>query len=119
LDSFYVFIWRKFSLLLRYKLVIVAMNPIAAGSLGTLPAPNEKSFEGQGDVETATADADSEKVILSTEHDIATHIISVDDDPTLSLMDILWRHSFARDSKLLGMHPFSILLRSFELLLRN
>jgi hypothetical protein len=60
------------------------MDPIAAGSKRALPAPSEKLFEGQGDVETVTADADSEKAILSTERDIATHIVSVDDDPTLN-----------------------------------
>ncbi|OJA14724.1 hypothetical protein AZE42_11274 [Rhizopogon vesiculosus] len=46
--------------------------------------PSRKSFVVEGDVETAAVDLDSEKAVLSTEREIATHIISVDDDPTLN-----------------------------------
>ncbi|OJA14928.1 hypothetical protein AZE42_10911, partial [Rhizopogon vesiculosus] len=49
-----------------------------------LSTGEEKSFDRQGDIETATVDADSEEVILSNERDIASHVISVDDDPTLN-----------------------------------
>jgi len=51
-----------------------------------MPFPNEKALDDRADVETANAvvDAISEKVVLSTERDIATHIISVDDDPNLN-----------------------------------
>jgi len=62
------------------------MNPISAtGGMQAFPGKKSEPFDGQGDVETATVlDADSEKVVLSTERDIATHIISVDDDSTLN-----------------------------------
>lgn len=63
------------------------MNPISAtGAMQAFPSEKSESFDGQGDIETATIlDAsDSEKVVLSTERDIATHIISVDDDSTLN-----------------------------------
>jgi len=64
----------------------------SAGAIGARAAPSEKtpsagdeeSFNGQGDVETATVDDHSEKVVLSDERDIATHVISVDDDTTLN-----------------------------------
>jgi len=51
-----------------------------------MPFPNEKALDDRADVETATVavDAISEKVVLSTERDIATHIISVDDDSNLN-----------------------------------
>jgi len=43
------------------------------------------SFDRQDDIEKATVDADSEEAtVLSNERDIATHVISVDDDPTLN-----------------------------------
>ncbi|KAG2059197.1 OPT superfamily oligopeptide transporter [Suillus hirtellus] len=45
---------------------------------------SDKSFDDKGDVETATVDADSEEGVLSDERDIATHVISVDDDPSLN-----------------------------------
>ncbi|KAG2150606.1 OPT oligopeptide transporter protein-domain-containing protein [Suillus clintonianus] len=48
------------------------------------PSTSDKSFDGKGDLETATVDADSEEGVLSNERDIATHVISVDDDPSLS-----------------------------------
>jgi hypothetical protein len=48
------------------------------------PSTSDKSFDGKGDVETATVEADSEEGVLSTERDIATHVISVDDDPSLN-----------------------------------
>ncbi|OJA15807.1 hypothetical protein AZE42_12110 [Rhizopogon vesiculosus] len=49
-----------------------------------LSTSDEKSFDRQGGIEAATVDADSEEVVLSNERDIATHVISVDDDPTLN-----------------------------------
>ncbi|KAG1858091.1 OPT oligopeptide transporter protein-domain-containing protein [Suillus subluteus] len=69
------------------------MSLTAAGAIGEHTVPSEKgpstsdnSFDGKGDVETATvdADSDSEEGVLSNERDIATHVISVDDDPSLS-----------------------------------
>lgn len=45
---------------------------------------SDKSFDGTSDIETAIVDADSEEGVLSNERDIATHIISVDDDPSLN-----------------------------------
>ncbi|OJA15602.1 hypothetical protein AZE42_10123 [Rhizopogon vesiculosus] len=56
----------------------------AVPSEKTPSAGDEKSFDGQGDVETATVDDHSEEVVLSDERDIATHVISVDDDTTLN-----------------------------------
>ena len=69
------------------------MSLTAAGVIGQRAAPEsekalstsgEKSFDQPGDIETATIDADSEEAVLSNERDIATHVISVDDDPTLN-----------------------------------
>lgn len=69
------------------------MSLTAAGAIDEHIVPSEKalstsdkSFDGKGDVETATADADSnsEEGVLSNERDIATHVISVDDDPSLN-----------------------------------
>ncbi|KAG2134261.1 OPT oligopeptide transporter protein-domain-containing protein [Suillus cothurnatus] len=48
------------------------------------PSTSDKSFDGKGDVETATIEVASEEGVLSTERDIATHVISVDDDPSLN-----------------------------------
>ncbi|KAG2353184.1 OPT oligopeptide transporter [Suillus spraguei] len=50
------------------------------------PSTSDKSFDGKGDIETATVDAPdgSEEGVLSNERDIATHVISVDDDPSLN-----------------------------------
>jgi hypothetical protein len=48
------------------------------------PSTSDKSFDRKGDVETATVDADSEEGVLSDERDIATHVISVDDDASLN-----------------------------------
>lgn len=45
---------------------------------------SDKSFDGTSDLETAIVGADSEECVLSDERDIATHIISVDDDPSLN-----------------------------------
>lgn len=45
---------------------------------------SDKSFDGTSDIETAIVDADSEECVLSDERDIATRIISVDDDPSLN-----------------------------------
>ncbi|OJA09369.1 hypothetical protein AZE42_08545 [Rhizopogon vesiculosus] len=50
----------------------------------SLSTSDEKSFDRQGGIEAATVDADSEEVVLSNERDIATHVISVDDDPNLN-----------------------------------
>jgi len=73
------------------------MSLTAAGAIGehlatervvpsekALSISDEKSFYEKGDLETASTDADSEEAILSNERDIATHVISVDDDPTLN-----------------------------------
>ncbi|KAG0707311.1 OPT oligopeptide transporter protein-domain-containing protein [Suillus ampliporus] len=73
------------------------MSLTAAGAIGehtaheravpsekALSTSDEKSFDGKGDVESATEDADSEEAILADELDIATHVISLDDDPTLN-----------------------------------
>ncbi|KAG1732197.1 OPT oligopeptide transporter protein-domain-containing protein [Suillus paluster] len=48
-----------------------------------LSTSDEKSFDGKGDVES-TQDADSDEAVLSNELDVATHVISLDDDPTLN-----------------------------------
>jgi hypothetical protein len=61
-----------------------AASKPAAPSEKSLSTSDEKSFDRQGDIETATVDADSEEAILSDERDIATNVISVDDDPTLN-----------------------------------
>jgi hypothetical protein len=67
------------------------MSLNAAGAISEHTVPSEKalstsdkSLDGQGDVESATFDADSEEGVLSNEREIATHIISVDDDPSLN-----------------------------------
>lgn len=69
------------------------MSLTAAGAIDEHIVPSEKalstsdkSFDGKGDVETATVDAasDSEEGVLSNEREIATHVISVDDDPSLN-----------------------------------
>jgi hypothetical protein len=69
----------------------VTMSLNAAGAISEHTVPSEKalstsdkSLDGQGDVESATFDADSEEGVLSNEREIATHIISVDDDPSLN-----------------------------------
>ncbi|OJA14695.1 hypothetical protein AZE42_09982 [Rhizopogon vesiculosus] len=59
--------------------------PEVAAPEKALSTTDEKLFGRQGDIETATVDADSdEATVLSNERDIATHVISVDDDPTLN-----------------------------------
>ncbi|KAG2750270.1 OPT oligopeptide transporter [Suillus brevipes Sb2] len=67
------------------------MSLTAAGDIREHPVPSEKvfstsdkSFDGKSDLETAIVDADSEECVLSDERDIATRIISVDDDPSLN-----------------------------------
>lgn len=67
------------------------MSLTAAGDIREHPVPSEKvlstsdkSFDGTSDLETAIVGADSEECVLSDERDIATHIISVDDDPSLN-----------------------------------
>jgi hypothetical protein len=67
------------------------MSLTAAGAIREHTVPSEKvlstsdkSFDGTSDIETAIVDADSEECVLSDERDIATHIISVDDDPSLN-----------------------------------
>jgi OPT family small oligopeptide transporter len=67
------------------------MSLNAAGAISEHTVPSEKalstsdkSLDGQGDIESATFDADSEEGVLSNERDIATHVISVDDDPSLN-----------------------------------
>lgn len=45
----------------------------------------EKSYCVKGDIETSTEEDDTnEIVVLQNEREIATHVISVDDDPSLS-----------------------------------
>ncbi|KAG1765012.1 OPT oligopeptide transporter protein-domain-containing protein [Suillus occidentalis] len=67
------------------------MSLTAAGDIREHPVPSEKVFstsdksiDGTSDIETAIVDADSEESVLSDERDIATRIISVDDDPSLN-----------------------------------
>ncbi|KAG1895556.1 OPT oligopeptide transporter protein-domain-containing protein [Suillus fuscotomentosus] len=67
------------------------MSLTAEGAISGHDVPSEKalstsdkSFDDKGDVETATVDANSEEGVLSDERDIATHVISVDDDPSLN-----------------------------------
>ncbi|KAG1807603.1 OPT oligopeptide transporter protein-domain-containing protein, partial [Suillus subaureus] len=69
------------------------MSLTTAGAISDHAVPSEKalstsdkSFDGKGDGETATVDVDSnsEEGVLSNERDIATHVISVDDDPSLN-----------------------------------
>ncbi|KAG1877966.1 OPT oligopeptide transporter protein-domain-containing protein [Suillus subalutaceus] len=48
-------------------------------------ATDKKSYCVKGDIETSTRDDDTdENVVLQNERDIATHVISVDDDPSLN-----------------------------------
>jgi OPT family small oligopeptide transporter len=67
------------------------MSLTAAGAIREHTVPSEKvpdtsdkSFDGKSDIETSIVDADSEQGVLSDERDIATRIISVDDDPSLN-----------------------------------
>ncbi|KAG1891165.1 OPT oligopeptide transporter protein-domain-containing protein [Suillus subluteus] len=51
----------------------------------TPDATDEKSYNIKGDIETTTREAETdENVVLQNERDIATHVISVDDDPSLN-----------------------------------
>ncbi|KAG2138199.1 OPT oligopeptide transporter protein-domain-containing protein [Suillus cothurnatus] len=69
------------------------MSLNAAGAISEHTVPSEKASsitrdesinrEG-GVVETATVDADNEQGVLSDERDIATHVISVDDNASLN-----------------------------------
>jgi len=71
----------------------VTMSLNAAGAISEHTVPSEKASgitrdesinrEG-GVVETATVDADNEQGVLSDERDIATHVISVDDNASLN-----------------------------------
>ncbi|KAG1823258.1 hypothetical protein DFJ58DRAFT_738822 [Suillus subalutaceus] len=54
------------------------MSLTAAGAIGEHTVPSEK----------VDADSDSEEGVLSNEREIATHVISVDDDPSLEPVDI-------------------------------
>lgn len=45
---------------------------------------DEKSYHEKQDVETATTEAESTVAVLQDERDIATHVISVSDDPSLN-----------------------------------
>ncbi|KAG2041638.1 OPT oligopeptide transporter protein-domain-containing protein [Suillus americanus] len=48
-------------------------------------ATDEKSYYIKGDIETSTREAETnENVVLQNEREIATHVISVDDDPSLN-----------------------------------
>ncbi|KAG2158266.1 OPT oligopeptide transporter protein-domain-containing protein [Suillus bovinus] len=44
----------------------------------------KKSYSVKGDIETSTEEDTDEIVVLQNERDIATHVISVDDDPSLN-----------------------------------
>jgi hypothetical protein len=69
------------------------MSLNAAGAISEHTVPSEKASsiirdesinrEG-GVVETATVDADNEQGVLSDERDIATHVISMDDNASLN-----------------------------------
>lgn len=50
----------------------------------TSSVSDEKSYQGKNDVETATTEAESTEAVLQDERDIATHVISVSDDPSLN-----------------------------------
>ncbi|KAG1725474.1 OPT oligopeptide transporter protein-domain-containing protein [Suillus paluster] len=51
----------------------------------TPSATDEKSYFVKGDVESSTQEAETdENVVLQNEREIATHVISVDDDPSLN-----------------------------------
>ncbi|KAG2041637.1 hypothetical protein BDR03DRAFT_1006834 [Suillus americanus] len=51
----------------------------------SLDVKEEKSYCVKGDVETSTRKDDTdENVVLQNEREIATHVISVDDDPSLN-----------------------------------
>jgi hypothetical protein len=58
------------------------MSLIAARTRGA--RDDEKLSDIQGDVESANVDARSNEAVLSNERDIATNVISVDDDTTLN-----------------------------------
>lgn len=45
---------------------------------------DEKSYQEKQDVETASTEAESTAAILQDERDIATHVISISDDPSLN-----------------------------------
>lgn len=52
---------------------------------GKVPSvSDEKSYYEKNDVETATIEANSEEAVLHNERDIATHVISVQDDQSLN-----------------------------------
>jgi hypothetical protein len=52
---------------------------------GTPGATDKRSSVIKGDIETSTREAEpDENVVLQNEREIATHVISVDDDPSLS-----------------------------------
>ncbi|KAJ7903340.1 OPT oligopeptide transporter [Mycena olivaceomarginata] len=48
------------------------------------PSPLEEKKDLKGDVETAHEPADTEFIVLEDERDIATHVITVADDPSLN-----------------------------------
>lgn len=70
------------------------MIPMATGAVERTPsvtgeksfdAKEEKSYYVEGDIETSTQEAETdENVVLQNEREIATHVISVDDDPSLN-----------------------------------
>jgi len=58
------------------------MSLISARARGA--RDDEKLSDIQGDVESANVDPRSNEAVLSNERDIATNVISVDDDTTLN-----------------------------------
>jgi hypothetical protein len=48
------------------------------------PSPLDEKKDLKGDVETAHEPADTEFIVLEDERDIATHVITVADDPSLN-----------------------------------
>ncbi|KAF9241516.1 OPT oligopeptide transporter protein-domain-containing protein [Melanogaster broomeanus] len=60
-------------------------DPLDASKTDKVPSvSDEKSYYEKNDVETAIGEVDSEEIILHDERDIATHVISVSDDPSLN-----------------------------------
>ncbi|KAG2157265.1 OPT oligopeptide transporter protein-domain-containing protein [Suillus clintonianus] len=47
-------------------------------------AKEEKSYYIQGDIESSTQEAETDEIVLQNEREIVTHVISVDDDPSLN-----------------------------------
>ncbi|KAG2157244.1 OPT oligopeptide transporter protein-domain-containing protein [Suillus clintonianus] len=50
----------------------------------SIDAKEEKSYYIQGDIESSTQEAETDEIVLQNEREIVTHVISVDDDPSLN-----------------------------------